>query len=157
MIFLSVGTQLSFDRLVMAIDSWSEKNPDVEIFGQTGGGAYKPKNFNYTEWLNPEEYAFYFDKCGVLVSHAGMGSILTSLLKEKPIIIFPRLVSHGEHRNDHQIATARKFESMRGCYVAYDINSLFTMMDSYESLDAGCETKENLHLSDKIYKEIQAL
>jgi UDP-N-acetylglucosamine transferase subunit ALG13 len=53
-----------------------------------------------------------------LVAHAGIGSILTSLRRSKPLIILPRLASLGEHRNDHQNATAQMIKENKYAYVA---------------------------------------
>lgn len=56
----------------------------------------------------------------VIVSHAGMGSLLTALRHRRPILIMPRKASLGEHRNDHQMATARWMEGRPGVTVAWD-------------------------------------
>ena len=47
-----------------------------------------------------------------------MGTILSALQLHKPIIIFPRIAALGEHRNEHQLATAEKFKEMGTVYVA---------------------------------------
>ena len=36
MIFLTVGTQLPFDRLVTVVNEFSIANPEVKIVGQVG-------------------------------------------------------------------------------------------------------------------------
>jgi len=46
MIFLTVGTQFPFDRLVRAVDSIIDKGLISEtLFAQIGESSYKPRNF----------------------------------------------------------------------------------------------------------------
>ena len=47
-----------------------------------------------------------------IVAHAGMGTILTALEIGKPLLVMPRRAALGEHRNDHQLATARRFADL---------------------------------------------
>ena len=128
MIFLTTGTQLSFDRLVRAVDGWAgSAQPAPEIFGQVlppRNAPYIPQNFQTKARLTPVEYAEIFDKAHLIISHAGMGTILTALTRGKTICIMPRQARYGEHRNDHQLATARELEGMTGVAVAWDLDML---------------------------------
>lgn len=109
MIFLTTGTQLPFDRLVRAVDEWAAKNPDREVFAQIGSGKYKPRHMTFVEKLEPLDYKRYFDNADLVVSHAGMGTIISGLENAKPLVLVPRRAALGEHRNDHQLGTAAKF------------------------------------------------
>jgi UDP-N-acetylglucosamine transferase subunit ALG13 len=53
-----------------------------------------------------------------------MGSIITALEMGKPLVIMPRRAALGEHRNDHQIATARHLQKHKTVRVAWDENEL---------------------------------
>jgi UDP-N-acetylglucosamine transferase subunit ALG13 len=66
-----------------------------------------------------------------------MGSILTALRVKKPTVIFPRKASLGEHRNDHQLATARSFSNVDGVYVAKTQEELFSILNKSNELSAG--------------------
>lgn len=142
MIFLTVGTQLPFDRLVRGIDEWAEKSSPVDIFGQIGPGSYKPKNFSFKDFISPVEFNDKILKADLIVAHAGMGSILTALQYCKPIIIFPRRASLGEHRNEHQLATAKRFLNRPGLSVAFDISELHRLLGDYRSITAGSGINE---------------
>ena len=107
MIFVTVGTQLPFDRLINAVDTWASRNPDIEIIAQIGPTDIQPINMQYSSFLSPDKADEYFVQASLIVSHAGMGSILTALKYRKPILILPRRASLSEHRNDHQMATAK--------------------------------------------------
>ena len=88
MIFLTVGTQLPFDRFVEIVDQWAAKNPEFEIFGQIGEGDYKPLHIKYCAFLDEQSYKQQFDKANIVLAHAAMGSIITSLIESKPVVVF---------------------------------------------------------------------
>lgn len=75
----------------------------------------------------------------VIVSHAGMGSILTALRYRRPIIIMPRKADLGEHRNDHQLATARWMAARPGVMVAWEADDLAALLDRHRELVPGPE------------------
>jgi UDP-N-acetylglucosamine transferase subunit ALG13 len=136
-ILLTVGTQLPFDRLVRALDGWANAHPGIEIVGQIGPGAFRPKHFPAAAYIPPDKMDNLYDRADIVVAHAGMGSILTALVKRKPLIIFPRRAAMGEHRSDHQIATARHCAERNGIYVALDEQSLRVLLESFRELKAG--------------------
>jgi len=121
MIFLTVGTQLPFDRLVRAVDDWCVHMPEHEVTGQIGdpgSTGYRPRHFDWWPFVEPNEFMRRFDQASIVVAHAGMGSIITALLQAKPIVIMPRRDDLGEHRNDHQYATAKSFTGRALVHVA---------------------------------------
>jgi len=109
MIFVSVGTQLPFERLIKAVDQWSQQHPDVEVFAQIGDTQYRPQYMHYVTKLTPQQYVEKFDLASVVVSHVGMGTIIKGLENAKPLVLMPRVAAMGEHRSDHQLSTAKKF------------------------------------------------
>lgn len=119
MIILTVGTQLPFDRLVKVID---EIAPSIEdkIFGQIGPSGYVPRNFEHRSSMSPREFESMISESRLIISHAGIGTMLTARRLGKPIVLFPRKASLKEHRNDHQMATAKQMEGRRGIQVIYD-------------------------------------
>ena len=120
MIFVTVGTQGSFDRLISAMDAIAATLPEIRFVAQVSKGNYQVKHMTTLEFLTPGEFDSYFSKAKLIVSHAGMGTIISAFERDKPIIIFPKLASLGEHRNDHQMATARKLGSLNYVHVAHD-------------------------------------
>ena len=137
MIFATVGTQLPFDRMITSIDKWNKKQELSGCFAQVGLGGFKPSSLEFSETLTPSQFANQIAKCKVIVSHAGMGTILTALQLGKPIVIMPRLASLGEHRNDHQLATVENLRGISGIYVAEDEEELMRSLDQAQSLDGG--------------------
>ena len=111
MIFVTVGSQLPFDRLVGAVDAWAAKRPDVELFGQVGDTTRPPVHFASVSTMSPEEYQRRFAEAELIVGHAGMGTIIAALELGKPLLMLPRLGSLKESRNDNQVGTARHFRA----------------------------------------------
>lgn len=127
MIFVTIGTQLPFDRLIKIIDELAPQLNE-EVVAQVYQCGFTPKNIKTVDFLAPDEFNTLFDKARLIVSHAGMGTILSALQKEKPIIVFPRIAALGEHRNEHQLATANKFKELGSVYVAMNVDELRTLL-----------------------------
>jgi len=121
LILLTVGTQLPFDRLVRAVDAWCAETGRSDVIGQIGATnsrGYRPKYFEWKAFVAPQALNELMVEAELIVAHAGMGSIISALLHAKPIVIMPRSGVLGEHRSEHQQATAAKFEGRAGIYVA---------------------------------------
>lgn len=127
MIFATVGTQAPFDRFVKIVDDIASEISE-EIVIQAFHDQYTPKNIRQVDFLPPDEFNELFAKARMIVAHAGMGTIISAMKQGKPIIVFPRIASLGEHRNEHQMATARQMERMNYVYVAYDEQQLRQLM-----------------------------
>lgn len=129
MIFVTIGTQIPFDRFIKAIDEIAGTINETFVV-QALKGNYVPKNFETIEFIAPDEFDIMIQKARLIVSHAGIGTILSATDYEKPIIIFPRLASLGEHRNDHQMATAMAINEKGYAYVAYDKKQLKDLLSA---------------------------
>lgn len=149
MIFLTVGTQLPFERLIQSMDEWAAKNPDVEVFAQVGETQYQAKHMVAQENLSPEEYQEKFNAASIVISHVGMGTIISGLSIGKPMVLMPRQASLGEHRNDHQLATARKFETFSLIDIAHSTEELFTYLDTRLTVKETYQ-REDLHVSPNL-------
>ncbi|MFD2147084.1 glycosyltransferase [Mucilaginibacter antarcticus] len=127
MIFVTAGTQLPFDRLIKTIDNIAAELPGVRFVAQAVNSAYQAKNIEVLGFISPAEFNGYVDNSKLIISHAGMGTIISALVKHKPIIVIPRLVKYNEHRNEHQLATSRQMDRLNYVNVAYDEDELVTM------------------------------
>lgn len=134
MIFVIVGTQEPFDRLIQHMDEWSGLTGYSEIVAQIANASFIPKNFECFDFLPAKEFNALFNKADLVVSHAGMGSIITALQYSKPIIVLPRLAKYKEHRNDHQLATAISFSKLGYVKSVYDKNELFEALNNKSTI-----------------------
>jgi UDP-N-acetylglucosamine transferase subunit ALG13 len=122
LILVTVGGQLPFDRLVRYVDQWAgaKSARPATVFAQIGQSDIVPSHMDFAKLLPGSEFRRRVIECDAIVAHAGMGTILTALEYCKPLLIFPRLAEQGEHRNDHQIATARYFSERGLVRTAFD-------------------------------------
>jgi UDP-N-acetylglucosamine transferase subunit ALG13 len=135
-IFVTVGTQLAFDRLVGAVDRWAATRPATAVFAQVGPSALRPAHIDHARFLSPAECRERMLGADAVVAHAGMGTILTALEMGKPLLVVPRRAALGEHRNDHQLATARRFAQLGSVGVAFDEAGLRARLDALDRLVA---------------------
>ena len=125
MIFLTVGTQFPFDRLVKSVDQIISQNGFQEkIFAQIGESSYRPRNFEGIPFVEKHLFDKYLSEASSIISHAGMGTIIMALDKKKPLLAMPRLAKYDEVVNDHQVAIAKKFEEFGHILAVYDVKDL---------------------------------
>lgn len=128
MIFLTVGTQFPFDRLVRAVDEALGNGFTEDIFAQIGDSSYAPRNFRAVASLDKYEFDDCFHGASGIIGHAGMGTICLALEQSKPLLVLPRRKKFGEVVNDHQVAIARKFDQLGHVLAAYEAEELADKM-----------------------------
>jgi UDP-N-acetylglucosamine transferase subunit ALG13 len=134
-VFVTVGAQIPFDRLIAAVDVWAaDQSAHHRLFAQVGEHGFRPSHMEFAELLEPPEFKQRVLWADVLVAHAGMGSILTALQYGKPILVMPRHGRLMETRNDHQVATAQRFREMGKVAVAMDETEIPSKLDGLASL-----------------------
>ncbi len=111
MIFVTLGTQdKSFKRLLEAVDNEIKKdNIKEKVIVQAGYTKYDSKNMEIFDLLDKDDFDKYIKECDLLITHGGVGSILTGLKNNKKVIACPRLAKYNEHMNDHQIQIIERF------------------------------------------------
>jgi UDP-N-acetylglucosamine transferase subunit ALG13 len=134
MIFLTVGTLFPFDRLVNAVDEAVANGLITEdVFAQIGKGAKRPENIESVETLDKVTFDEVISESSCMISHAGMGSIQAALSKDKPLLVMPRLHKYSEHINDHQVATAEKFEELGHLLAVYHLENIPQRLEDIKS------------------------
>ena len=90
MIFVTVGAQMPFDRLVRAVDEWAGQSGTRDVFAQIGTTDLRPRHIEWVSFLQPAEFLERVRAARLIIAHAGMGSILTALGLGKQILVMPR-------------------------------------------------------------------
>lgn len=121
MILVMLGTQNnSFHRLLEKIDKLIKENIiKEEVVVQAGYTKYETNNMKIVDLMPKDELDKLQDKADLIITHGGVGSIISSLEKGKKVIAIPRLHKYGEHVNDHQKEIVEKF-SKDGCIIGID-------------------------------------
>jgi UDP-N-acetylglucosamine transferase subunit ALG13 len=106
-ILVTVGSShLPFDRLLRALDG---ADLGVDLVVQHGPSAVRPAGARCLEFVPAQELADLVREARVVVTHAGVGSILVALGNGRHPLVVPRLKVHGEAVDDHQLGSARRF------------------------------------------------
>ena len=134
MILVTTGGQTPFDRLVHAVDGWAQTHGRSDFFAQIGTGEYEPRGMPWTRFLPADEFRRRVADAELVVSHAGMGTILTCLELGVRVLVMPRRASLRETRNEHQLATARYLKQRALVAVADDEESLWRLLDRMDEL-----------------------
>ena len=107
MILVTVGTsETPFDRLLEAFDM--DDRPDEEVIVQHGPSSVRPRGTSCVDFLPYDQLVDTIRRARLVVTHAGVGSIMTTLANGKRPIVVPRLHRFDEAVDDHQLALGRR-------------------------------------------------
>ncbi|MFH1776651.1 MAG: glycosyltransferase [Candidatus Omnitrophota bacterium] len=143
MIYVTVsGCSKHFLRLLKKIDEIAAEIEE-EVIMQTGTD-YVPKNAGFKKYFSRKETNQLMQKAALIVAHAGIGTIISAVKLEKPIVIVPRLKKYGEHFNDHQLEICKALENQKGIKVVYDLDCLKEALMFREKTNWPPEKRQNL-------------
>ncbi len=111
MILVTLGTNdKTFVRLLEEVDKLiGEGVITDEVVVQAGFTQYHSPNMKMLQLVPISELDDLIHHCDLLITHGGVGSIITGLKKGKRVIAVPRLARYREHVNDHQLQIIEKF------------------------------------------------
>ena len=126
MILVTLGTQdKTFPRLLEAIQKQIDKgNIKDKVIVQAGSTKFESNDMEIFDLIDREEFANLIKECDLLITHGGVGSIITGLKNNKKIIAAPRLEKYGEHTNDHQLQIIEKFSDAGFIIPLYNFDKL---------------------------------
>lgn len=129
-VFVTVGSMLPFDRLVAAMDDWAAAHPNVQCFAQIGAGGTPPRHMPFSEMLAPAEFRRHCLECDVIVSHLGMGTVLSAAELQRPLVALIRQQTLREANSEHQTATAAWLKSRPGIVIAENASALAAAVEA---------------------------
>jgi beta-1,4-N-acetylglucosaminyltransferase len=130
LIFVTVGTHSEpFDRLIKKADEIAG-TLDEEVVMQTGCSQYRPASARYFDYVDNREFIRLCSESRLIITHAGVGTILAGIKLNKPLLLVPRLKRYGEVFDDHQLEISEVLDGTRSIKVAYDVEKLGEMMNS---------------------------
>ena len=74
--------------------------------------------------LSSEELSKWIERADTVITHGGVGSIITAILKDKKVIAVPRLKKYNEHVNDHQLDIIDSFSEMGYILGIHDVKEI---------------------------------
>ncbi len=127
-IFLTVGSQqFQFNRLLEAVDNIDTTK--YEIFAQIGYSTYKPKNYEYVDFIDRELFLNKMNEADLVITHAGTGAIVSALKMKKKVLACARLKKYGEHVDDHQRELLKIFVEKNYINELIDTNNIANVID----------------------------
>ena len=112
MILVMLGTQNnSFHRLLEKIQEMIDKKViNEKVIVQAGRTKFESKDMEILGIVPEKKLKKLMDEADLIITHGGVGSIVTALKMHKKVIAVPRLSGFNEHVNDHQIVIVDTFD-----------------------------------------------
>ncbi len=112
MVLVTLGTQNnSFHRLLEEVQKCIDnKVIDEEVVVQAGATRFKSKDMKIFKLVPTEELNKYVEEASYIITHGGVGSIVTGIKAGKKVIAVPRYHKFSEHINDHQMQIIETFD-----------------------------------------------
>jgi UDP-N-acetylglucosamine transferase subunit ALG13 len=150
-IFVTVGSMFPFDRLIEEMDKIAASGKH-EIFAQTGESTYTPVNFSYKDFLDYSEMISRIKWADVVVSHAGVGTVIDLMSGGKPFLLVPRLSRRKEAIDDHQLELCKYLHKEFGITYLTDESRIAS---SLKSAKATSKRRQKSGLLPEIKKLIR--
>ncbi|MFA7585207.1 MAG: glycosyltransferase [Novosphingobium sp.] len=138
------GTQLPFLRLMRSLDAIAARHR-LDVVAQTADPGFVAQAMRTRPFLAPSDFDAHVAAAELVVAHAGMGVIIAAAEHGKPLVLMPRRAELGEHRNDHQQATARRFAGACGLRLAEDEASLEAAVLAADRVGFGLVASHRRH------------
>lgn len=126
MILVTLGTQdKDFTRLVKYVeDLVIDGTIKDDVYVQLGHTKYSSDVIKTFSLKPVDELNELIKNAKYIITHGGVGSILTPLKYNKKVIAVPRREKYHEHTNDHQLEIVEEFSNLGYIKSAYDLESL---------------------------------
>lgn len=159
MILVTLGTQdKSFERLLKAIDDKiNEGKIKDRIVVQAGMTRYQSKNMEIYDFVAYDKFDELIDSCDILITHGGVGSIITGLKHNKKVIAAARLKEYKEHTNNHQLQIIENFSASGYIIKLDDFNLIDKKIEYAKKFKPKPYVSNKDSFSSLIEKEINAL
>lgn len=131
MIFITLGTQkFQLNRLLREMDRLCGSGKIVdEVFAQKGYSDYQPLHFECIDFIDKDEFDRKIMESRLVITHSGVGSIITAIQSRKPVIVYPRLSKYKEHVDDHQLEIAEAFKKKNYVLCCNDGDDLYELVN----------------------------
>ena len=158
MIFVTVGNALqSFERLVRSVDEAIGRGDiSSEVFVQRGCTSFQPRHAQSVEFLDGEAFQHQIRTAQVVVSHAGVGTILQCLRAAKVPVLVPRQKVYHEIVDDHQIEICEALERDKRVVYVRDLADLAHTIQLAADWTATPQSRQS-RLHGELHKCLAAL
>ena len=161
LIFVILGTQdKQFPRLLDAIQKQINEgniSKSEKIIVQAGSTKYKSDDMEIKDYIGVKKFEELIDEARLIICHAGVGTILTALKKNKKIIAAARLKQYGEHVNDHQLQILDNFNKSGYILALDDFDKLNVLLQQVKNFTPATFKSNKKYFINQLEKEINIL
>lgn len=156
MILVALGTQdKSFVRILEMVEELLEKKIITEeVYVQAGYTKFESKYMKIFDYLDMNEYERLLQGCDILISHGGVGTIVSAIKDGKKVIGVPRLAKYHEHHNDHQLEIIDNFTNQGYILSANNVDELAYAIEKIKTFKPNKFISNNERFLALIRKEI---
>ena len=155
MIFVTLGTQdKTFPRLLEAVE---KLNIDEKIIAQIGSTEYNSSKMEIHKFISSKEFEKYMKEARIIITHAGVGTIINGLSLEKPMIVAARKKEYKEHVNNHQQQILETFSKDGYIIALEDFSKLDEKLKEVEKFKPKKFISNNKNFVKLLDKEITKL
>jgi UDP-N-acetylglucosamine transferase subunit ALG13 len=135
-ILVTTGTNGDpFDRLLEAV---RDLVLDEELVIQHGPSAIRVERATNLSYVSFTELEALVQRARLVITHAGVGSILLAFMHSRRPLVVPRLERHGEAVDDHQLVLATRLAELGLISLVEDVSNLARTIESVDpALAAG--------------------
>ena len=159
MILVLLGTQNnSFHRLLEQVEK-GIKNGTIneEVIVQAGYTKYQSHKMRIIDLISKEQLEKFQDEANLIITHGGVGSIITSIRKNKKVIAVPRMHEYGEHVNNHQIDIVKTFDEQGyiiGIEKVEDLEQAIIKSKEFQPKEYKANNQKMLDIIEKFIEKI---
>lgn len=151
MILVTLGTQdKPFERLLQSVQKAIDEGAIKDrVVVQAGYTKFESKDMEIFDYIPQEQFAAYLNQADLIITHGGVGTIMTGLREHKKILAGARLAQYKEHHNDHQTQLLSAF-SEKG-YLIYmedlsDIRPYLKQAETFAPKEYTSNTAAMVHM-----------
>ena len=135
MIFVTLGTNdKQFTRLLDACEKAIEEKVITDrVVVQAGFTKYESKNMEIFDYMDRDQFSTFMNSADLVITHGGVGTIMTALKERKKILAAARLSEYHEHVNDHQIQLLSSFEKEGYLIYMHDLSDIKPYLEKVKS------------------------
>lgn len=153
MTLVILGTQDKvFPRLLENIEKQIDLgNLKGDIVVQAGNTKFKSKKMKIFDFIPMKKFDKLLKESDLIITHGGVGTILSGLRNDKKIIAVPRLYEYGEHENNHQLEIVEEFAKLGYIIPCVDLDKLDESLNQVSNF----KPKKYVSNNDKMVKLIE--
>lgn len=158
MIFVTLGTNdKQFTRLLDVCEKAIEEKVITDrVVVQAGFTKYESENMEVFDYMDRDQFSTFMNSADLVITHGGVGTIMTALKERKKILAAARLSEYHEHVNDHQIQLLSSFEQEGYLIYMHDLSDLKPYLEKVKSFEPKTYQSNQEYFVNEIKKWIDS-